>query len=30
MTEFVPILAGIVTVIFSIAFYLMLQESKEK
>ncbi len=30
MKEFIPILAGIVTVLFSIAFYLLLQENKEK
>ena len=29
MTEFIPVLAGIVTVLFSIAFYLLLQENKE-
>ena len=30
MAQFIPILAGIVTVLFSIAFYLMLQENKVK
>ncbi len=30
MTEFIPVLAGIVTVLFSIAFYLLLQENQEK
>ena len=28
MTEFIPVLAGIVTVLFSIAFYLLLQENQ--
>ena len=30
MTEFIPVLAGIVTVLFSVAFYLLLQENQEK
>ena len=30
MTEFIPILAGIVTVLFSIAFYLIIKENAEK
>ena len=30
MTEFIPVLAGIVTVLFSIAFYLLLQENQGK
>lgn len=29
MTEFIPILAGIVTILFSIAFYLLLQKNNE-
>ena len=29
MTEFIPFLSGIVTILFAIAFYFGLQEAKE-